>query len=384
MESMFGKFPLANRPKMTRRKRKNIHLAPGASSAASASGTRRGGNSPTMEPANNSADMPPIGSSYTGRNTTVAHPTSGAHRRVKGTQQSRRLKRGANPYNSWMPPDDNPSSPTTEETLPVTPQSDMSSTFSFSPSPGPSSRRPQSPVHRRRNAVSAGPQRTDFGFPTGSGFAPASAPLISTPTWPMSGTVGAQRHPQPTPGGLVQTRSDGALEPRSQPVGHVSNAGYSQNANGAPQITVSFNSHLTNNATPSYQPSRSFNQLSSSHTDSSFLAEQAFPWPDFPPTYPPNTTAQHHSFAPGDSFSLGSSSANTGYSDMAYVNYNEPYLGANETDQTHILGLSDSYDLSTENHIHDFSFAIRRTPGRPSQEAISLASLAFNHLSPTR
>ncbi|CAE6465666.1 unnamed protein product [Rhizoctonia solani] len=384
MESMFGKFPLANRPKMTRRKRKNLNLAPGAPSAASTSGTRRGGNSPTTEPANNSADMAPSRSSYTERRPTVPHSSSGPDRRAKGTQQSRRLRRGGNPY-SWMPSNDNPSSPTTEETLPITPRSDMSSTFSFSPSPGPSSQRPQSPIHRRRNAVSAGPQRTDFGFLTGSGFAPASAPLMPTQTWPtMSTTEGAQRLPESTLGGLVQTRSDGALEHRSQALSHIPNAEHTQVTFGAPQIAISFNSHPTNYATSNYQPSHSFGQPSNSRIDSS-LAEQTF-WPDFTSTHTSYATAQGHSVTPSVNISLGS----LDHPNTAYVDYSAPYTSVNETGQAHILGLPDSDVLSsmvnpsTESYLQDFSYAFRRIPGRPSQEAISLASLAFNHTSPTQ
>ncbi|CAE7212124.1 unnamed protein product [Rhizoctonia solani] len=380
MESMFGKFPLANRPKMTRRKRKNLNLAPGAPT----NGTRRGGNSPTTEPTNNPVDTMPSRSL-----ASHAEPSqgSGPHRRAKGIHQSRKLKRGGNHY-SWIPANDPLSSPTTEEMLPVTPRSDMSSTFSVSPSPRPSFGRPESPIYERRNAVSAGPHNTHFGFLSGTGFngfAPASARLIPTHTWPMSTVEETQRFPEPALGGLVQTQSEGALDPHNQALlsQPTPSPGYNLPGFGTPQIVAAYdpNQHLnpTNYATSNYQPIHSF-QSSSSRTDLPFLAEQTFTWQDAP-IYASGTMSEYPSVNPNDNFSFGLTSTTAGLPDIPYTTHNGSYFSVGGISQAHFLGIPNTYasppmpGLSDENHLQSLSSDTRRP---------SLANLAFPHTHSTR
>ncbi|CAE6525810.1 unnamed protein product [Rhizoctonia solani] len=390
MESMFGKFPLANRPKMTRRKRKNLSLAPGASSAASTTRTRKGGNSPTTEPTSGSVDTAPGPSSSTAQSPTASLSGSGPQRRSKGIHQGR--KRGGNHYN-WLPTNDHPSSPTTDETLPITPRSDMSSTFSVSPSPRPSFQQPQSPVYERRNAVSAGPLGTQFGFLPGTGadtFAPTSAPLIPAHTWPGSAVEGSQRFPESASGGLIHTRSDGALGPRSQmTLNQRTGAEYGQPTFEAPQAAVSYDPDqrpyydMTN-----YQPSHSFDRSSGIRTDSPLLAGQTFPWRDYQLPYSSGTTAGHRPNALNDNFNFSSPSVITGFPDMTPTAY-ESYLSANEGIQEPFFDLPNAYaplvaDLGTGIYLQGISSDTRRVSAQDPQDPTSLANLAFSRTPSTQ
>ncbi|KAL5639204.1 hypothetical protein ACGC1H_006644 [Rhizoctonia solani] len=386
MESMFGKFPLANRPKMTRRKRKNLNLTPGAST----SGPQRGGNSPTTEPMNDSVDTTPRISYLALQSSTATTGGVGPARRTRGVRQTRRLKRGGDPYNNWVISNDTLSSPTTEEALPVTPRSDMSSTFSISPSPRPAFGRPDSPIYERRNAVSAGPHSASYGFLSSTefdGFAPASTPLIPTHTWLMSTGEVSQRFPEPILPGLVQTRSEGALNPHNQAFLNQpsSSIGYNPSALGVPQaqIAVPYDpnppSNLSSYATSNYQDIRSFNQSSS--RIGSFLAEQTLPWQDFSPAYPSGTMTEHHSLNPNNTFSSGPPTAASGLSGMSYTTYDGPYSGVNGTNQVHFFSPPHAYapppmvDLNTESHLQSIS---------PDTRMPSLASLAFNRTGSTQ
>ncbi|CUA69674.1 hypothetical protein RSOLAG22IIIB_04053 [Rhizoctonia solani] len=368
---------------MTRRKRKNLNLAPGALT----SGTHRGGNSPTTEPINDSTDATPRigGLSLAPQSSTSPTGTSGPHRRAKGVQQTRRLKRGGNPY-TWMPPNDPLSSPTTEEALPITPRSDMSSTFSVSPSPRPSFGRPQSPIYERRGAVSAGPHNTTYGFLPGAGFdgvASASAPLIPAHTWPTSTVEDYHRFPEPAIGELVQTRSEGALEPQNQVYLNqpAPSTGYNLSELGIPQITVPYDpnrvSEPTNYSTPNYQ--HVHYQPSTSRIDSSFLAEQAFPWQGFSQAYPSGTMT-NHSVNPND-FSLELPGAATNITDTYYTAHNGPYYDLNGYAQVHFFGSPHTYDLppmadlGTDARVQRFASDTRRP---------SLANLAFSHTHSTQ
>ncbi|KAG8715133.1 hypothetical protein FRC11_005572 [Ceratobasidium sp. 423] len=392
MESMLGKFPLANRPKMTRRKRKNLNLAPGASSAASTERTRKGGNSPTTEPTYDLVDTAPgSSSSSAARSPTTSLSGSGPDRRPRGIHQGR--KRGGNPYN-WLPANDHPSSPTTDETLPTTPRSDMSSTFSVSSSPRPSFQQPQSPVYGRRNAVSAGPLGTQFGFPPDTGpdtLRPASAPLISAHTWPMSTIEGAQRFSEPASGGLVHTRSGGALGPRSQmSLNQHTSAEYGQSTFEAPQTAISYDlDQQPYYATSNYRPSHSFDHSSSFRAGSPPLAGQTFSWQNFQLPYSSGAIAEHCPIAPSDNFSSGSPGSITGFPNMTSTAYNELNFSANEGSQEPFFNLSNTYappmaDLGTGNHSRGISSDTRRVSAQSPQEPTSLSKLAFSRTPSTQ
>ncbi|CAE6412687.1 unnamed protein product [Rhizoctonia solani] len=380
MESMCGKFPLANRPKMTRRKRKNLNLAPGASSTTP-DRPQRGGSSPTMEPVNTLAGAV-AGTSSSTQNPVTSLSVPGPHRRAKGTKKAR--KRGGNPY-SWMPLNDNPSSPTTDEAPPITPQSDMSSTFSVSPSPR-SSQPPRSPVLERRNAVSAGPRSTQFGLlsDAGSGRPTShSAPLIPTHTWPQTMPEEARQFRGPTLGGLAHTQSDGTLGVHSQAFDQRMSTDHNQPSFGASPCDLhrlSYSTNYTMLDTPN-QPNQSFDQSSSVRADSLPPAGQTLYWQGFPLMYPSIATAEHSSII-DNSFNPGSSSTLTGPLNIAAIACNGLYSGVDENHVFDSFGLVPlvSADRNAENHSQGVPANTRQTPVRsPHGEGRSLASSAFNH-----
>ncbi|KAF8745187.1 hypothetical protein RHS02_01407, partial [Rhizoctonia solani] len=292
MESMCGKFPLANRPKLTRRKRKNLSLTPGAS-ITMPDRPRRGGSSPTTEPTNTSEETI-TGTSSTTQASSTFLSVPGPHRRAKGTKQSR--KRGGNPY-SWMSSDDNHSSPTTDEALPITPHSDVSSTFSASP---PLSARPlQSPVFGRRNAISAGPRGAQIGFlPEGRSYSPAGGPLVPTSTWPQM--MGGPSHfPAMSFDGLAHTQSDGALSTHSRILDQRTGAEYNQPNLGLPQNILPYDISQSSSYSTTFmrpvvpgQSCQLFDQPSGDRTEPS-LPTQTFIWQDFTSNHPPINGAEN-------------------------------------------------------------------------------------------
>ncbi|KAJ1301577.1 hypothetical protein OPQ81_008825 [Rhizoctonia solani] len=342
------------------------------------------GSSPTTEPKNNSADAAPSASSSMTRGTAASLSRSGVHRTIKSTYQGR--KRGGDHY-TWLPSSDHPSSPTTDETLPTTPQSDMSSTFSVSSSPQPSFQQPRSPIYERRNAVSAGPHHTDFGFlsctvPASS--VPTSSPLIPTPTWPMSTAEEVQRFPEPIAGELVHTRSDSALGTYGQTLNQHTNVG---SIPEIPQIAFPLGSNqqsgLTNYAASVYQHSHCVYRPPNTHIGSSLLAGQTPPWQNFQSIYPSGSMAAHFQVAPNDNFSLESPSTSTVLPDT-YANYNPLCSSVDETNNGHFFGLSGTYapppmtDAVTS-HLRGISPSTRGASAQSPQEQLSLAHLTFNH-----
>ncbi|KAF8711741.1 hypothetical protein RHS03_01484, partial [Rhizoctonia solani] len=328
MESMCGKFPLANRPKLTRRKRKNLSLTPGAS-ITMPDRPRRGGSSPTTEPTNTSEETI-TGTSSTTQASSTFLSVPGPHRRAKGTKQSR--KRGGNPY-SWMSSDDNPSSPTTDEALPITPHSDMSSTFSASP---PLSARPlQSPVFGRRNAISAGPRGAQIGFlPEGPSYSPAGGPLVPTSTWPQM-TGGPSHFPAMSFDGLAHTQSDGALSTHSRVLDQRIGAEYNQPNLGLPQNILPYDISQSSSYSTTFmrpvvpgQSCQLFDQPSGDRTEPS-LPTQTFIWQDFTSNHPPINGAENYrttnsNFDPElPNAMLPPNIVTTGYGG-SYVNVNSP------------------------------------------------------------
>ncbi|ELU39852.1 hypothetical protein AG1IA_06133 [Rhizoctonia solani AG-1 IA] len=286
MESMCGKFPLANRPKLTRRKRKNLSLTPGAS-ITMPDRPRRGGSSPTTEPAN------------------IA---------------------------PWLTKD-NPSSPTTDEALPITPHSDMSSTFSASP---PLSARPlQSPVFGRRNAISAGPRGAQIGFlPEGRSYSPAGGPLVPTSTWPQM-TGGPSHFPAMSFDGLAHTQSDGALSTHSRVLDQRIGAEYNQPNLGLPQNILPYDISQSSSYSTTFmrpvvpgQSCQLFDQPSGDRTEPS-LPTQTFIWQDFTSNHPPINGAENHRITNSNfdpelpNAMLPPNIVTTGYGG-SYVNVNSP------------------------------------------------------------
>ncbi|CEL53849.1 hypothetical protein RSOLAG1IB_06630 [Rhizoctonia solani AG-1 IB] len=359
MESMCGKFPLANRPKMTRRKRKNLNLAPGASSTTS-NISQRGGSSPTTEP------VDALEGAVTGMSSCTQSPVAslsvpGPHRRAKGTKQAR--KRGGNPY-SWMSSNDNPSSPTTDEALPITPRSVISSTFSASPPPQ-ASQLPQSPIFGRRNAISAGPRETQFELlpdTRTASFAPISAPLIPTHTWPHTMVEEAWRSSGQTLGRFICTRSDGTVGAHDQAFNHRPNAELGQPSLGAPtsQLALPYgpNPSYTVDGSVSNAPGHYFNQSSGARTTPSSLA--------------------------GYTFNCDSPGLSSAVISPSIVTYSGSYSVLNETIQVHdplhlgppsIVGpSSDGYPRDSSERGHHVITQL------PHGNGHSLASLAFNHV----
>ncbi|KAF8756241.1 hypothetical protein RHS01_04807 [Rhizoctonia solani] len=353
MESMCGKFPLANRPKLTRRKRKNLSLTPGAS-ITMPDRPRRGGSSPTTEPTNTSEETI-TGTSSTTQASSTFLSVPGPHRRAKGTKQSR--KRGGNPY-IWMSSDDNHSSPTTDEALPITPHSDVSSTFSASP---PLSARPlQSPVFGRRNAISAGPRGAQIGHFPAMSF-----------------------------DGLAHTQSDGALSTHSRILDQRTGAEYNQPNLGLPQNILPYDISQSSSYSTTFmrpvvpgQSCQLFDQPSGDRTEPS-LPTQTLIWQDFTSNHPPINGAENYRITNSNfdpelpNAMLPPNIVTTGYGG-SYVNVNSPNPEfsssrlSTESMATFMAG------PDTESPSQGISMGPYQVPTPSSHENVhSLASLAF-------
>jgi hypothetical protein len=219
---------------------------------------------------------------------TAPHPSesSSGIGPIRRTTRIKRSRNGQDHYNSWIPqevstpgngsvnalklslltePKGQLSPPATESTLPVTPQSSASSTFSISPSPVPSMPSPHPPLYARRGAVSVGPNNSSLGFfhDTASDHQ-SPAPLAPTLTWPFSSEQAQFVQNYMGYGEPDSTLRNDIISPAGQIVpGQFANAGFAQP--GA-EISLANAIHQTNQQFDSIQH-RSFNTQTSHSFD---------------------------------------------------------------------------------------------------------------------